>query len=412
LVRHESFFDSLAVLDPHSTEWQSGLAGLGALRLVDAAIEHGHLARSDWSARRAVRDAVEAVSEGNPIRGILSRLLDEVEKPVPEWKTVAASLVSYGRALDFDGRWVLATNVFEIASEVATANGAWSVAVEANIALGGSARRAGNWKKSHAGYAEALYLAGGLGDVASSLTVRVGMANTQLARGNLVEADRLLTSVVTEADAESLHEVAADALHSLSSVQHNRGNLADAVTTAYEALGKASNPTRKDTILADIAAYFAELGMHDAARDAHLIVSVTSRYQWVRWQAMLNLMELAAQDGAEQDFDRYASELATAELDPRLRAYYLFYRGIGCLGFGREREGRESLEEAERFASVKGIHQVSFEAEKALSRTTELTRAPSAVAATHSDRVRPDTQDIANSLSHLREMALSSTQHV
>jgi hypothetical protein len=409
LLRHQSFFEALATLEKDSVEWKAGLAGLTALRLVDAATEDGRLIHSDLSARRAVREAVAALSDGDPIRGILGRLLDELDDPHPDWKAIAGTLVTYGRALDFDGRWKLATSAFEVASDISAANGAWSVAVEADIALGGSARRAGDWKKSHAGYAQALYLATGLGDTASSLTVRVGMANTHLVRGNLPDADRLLSTVVEEASAEGLDEVLADALHCRASVAHNRGNVGEALTTAYEALGKSANATRKDTILADIAAYFAELGMREAARDAHMIVAVTSRYQWIRWQATVNLMELAALDGAEAEFDRWASELSTAELDPRLRAYYLLYRGTGCLGFGREQEGRELLEEAGRFASRNGIHKVFFEAENALSRIAELMRAPPAAVTTRDEDIPPDTYDIAKSLSHLREVALSST---
>jgi tetratricopeptide (TPR) repeat protein len=409
LVRYQSFFDALATPETDSAEWKSGLAGLATLRLIDAASEDSRLVHSDLSARGMVRETVAALSEGDPIRGILARVLDELDKPHPEWKAIAGTLVTYGRALDFDGRWTMATSAFEIASEIAGANGAWSVAVEADIALGGSARRAGDWKKSHAGYAQALYLATGLGDTASSLTVRIGMANSQLARGNFPEADRLLSAVVDEANAEGLDEVAADALHSRASVAHNRRRFAEAVAIGYEALRKASNPTRKDAVLADLAACFAELGMRDAARDAHLIVAVTSRSQWVRWQAGLNLMELAAIGGAEDEFDRYASELSTAELPPRLRSYYLLYRGMGSLGFGREQEGTELLQEAERFASLNGIHQVSFEAENALSRIAELMRAPSAAVTTRDDDTPLDTQDIAESLSHLREMALSST---
>jgi tetratricopeptide (TPR) repeat protein len=411
LARHEAFFDILATLETDSVELKSVLAGLGTMRLVDAAVEDRRLIHADWAARRAARDAVGELSEGNPVRSVLARVLDEIDRKSPQWR-VAAALVRYGRALDFDGRWTIAASVFEIAGQIATANGAWSVAVEAKIALGGSARRAGNWKKSNDGYAEALYLASGLGDLSSTLTVRIGMANTKLALGNLREADRLLSSVVSEANAEGLDEVASDALHSLSSVMHRRGDVGEAVTTAYEALRKASKPTRKDTILADIAAYFAELGMHDAARDAHMIVAVTARHQWVRWQATLNLMELAGLDGDEASFDRYASELSTSDLAPGLKAYFLLYRGIGCLRFGREEEGRRELEEAELFASLKGIHQVLLEAQNALSGIAGLMRAQSSAVTTHGKTAQAKTQDIAKTLSHLRELTLSSTQLV
>jgi tetratricopeptide (TPR) repeat protein len=410
VVRHQSFFDNLAALDNDSVEWKVGLAGLGTLRLLDAAVDGPRLAQTDRTAVRVVRDSIAAVPEGDPIRGILSRVLDELENNHPSWNTIAATLVNYGRALDFDGRWALATSVFEIASQIATANGDWSIAIEANIALGGSARRAGQWKKSHAGYAEALYLAGGLGDTPSSLTVRIGMANTQLAHGNLPAADRILSDVVDEASSNGFEEIVADALHSRSSVAHRRGAVAESLTIAYEAFRKSSNPTRQDTILADIGAYFGELGMREAARDAHMIVAATSQLQWVRWQATLNLMELAYLDGAESVFDRYAVELSIAELPSQLRAYALLYTGMGCLRFGREQEGREKLAEADRYASVKGIHQVALEAEKALTHAHEFLGAPSTAADDAPELEEATT--IAKSLSDLREIMLSSPQPV
>ena len=75
------------------------------------------------------------------------------------------------------------------------------------------------------------------------------------------------------------------------------GEHAEGLKLAYEALGLSTKPTERDEVLEDIAAMFVQLGMHDAARDAHLVLSATAQTKFVRWSATLNLMELASLDG-------------------------------------------------------------------------------------------------------------------
>jgi hypothetical protein len=202
--------------------------------------------------------------------------------------------------------------------------------------------------------------------------------------------------------------VAALAYHGSASVAHNTGRFADAVTLAYKALEKADNQTVKDTILSDLATSFFKLGMHDSARDAYLVTSMTSRYQWVRWQATANLMELASLDGMEDAFEDYGRVLKDAALDPRLRSYFLLYYGEGCQRFGREEEGRSFIEQARDYAVSHKIYQVAFEAEKALTAAGERRARNAKLDISWSEPVREDVTQVASALSHLREYAVSS----
>lgn len=107
--------------------------------------------------------------------------------------------------------------------------------------------------------------------------------------------------------------------------------------------------------------------MRESARDAHLIVAATSQDQWVRWQATLNLMQLATTDGMQEAFDSYASELAGASLSPTWRAYFYLYLGQGHERFGRYELAVENLTQAVAFASEHQVHRVTIEAEQALA---------------------------------------------
>jgi hypothetical protein len=336
------------------------------------------------------------------------RVVDDLRDAGQDWSKVNHSLFAYGRALDLDGSWSLAVDVFDSVAEIARADRDPQLAIDATTALGGSARRSGDWDRSAEGYAEAAYLADALGDKASGLTVRVGTANTQIARGNLPAAQMIFDEVIAEAAKSGLDGVSALAHHGCASIAHLQGRHADAVTLAYKALEKASNPTVRDNIMADLAAAFYDMGLHDAARDTYLITSMTSRYQWVRWQATINLMEMASTDGNSEAFDAYGRELRYAALDPRLRSYFLLYYGEGCRRLGRTEEAIRSITEARDFATEHKIYQVAHDADQALVTGEKNARAEAAAKVWANEPVSAEVAHVVSALGKLREAAVAS----
>jgi tetratricopeptide (TPR) repeat protein len=396
MVRHHPFLETLGTLEQDSSEWRAVLSGLLVLRLADTVREHGRdFIEADWSGVYSIRETVKAVSEGDPIRRVLTRLLDELSSPDYNVRDFATALLSYGRALDYSGKWSLAADVFSAAAEFSPPKVDAKIAVEAHSSFAAAARRTGDWEQSAAGYARASHIAETVGDLAGMLRVQVGLANTLVARGNLPAADEILQRVVAEASVSHLEDVAAVALHTRASVAHGRGKYADAVRLGYDALKLTTNASSRDAVLADIAACFAELGMRESARDAHLIVAATSQNQWVRWQATLNLMELASIDGMEDAFDSYASELAGASLDATLRAYFLLYLGQGYERFGRFEPAVEKLTEAIAYATKHQINKVTFEAETALA------------TAQAGEKKRAETAPYVDAIGELREVSLA-----
>ncbi|HUQ98880.1 MAG TPA: hypothetical protein VM166_05445 [Gemmatimonadaceae bacterium] len=403
MVLHQPFFDVLSAEQIGSAEWSAALAGLVVLRLVDSARADSSVIDADWTGLRAATDSVNAMREGTPLRRRLTRIMDELRNPDGTLASVNDHIFAYGRALDTDGHWQLAADVFATVAEIARAEKTPEVAMEATIALGGTARRCGDWELSASGYAEAAHFADALDDKASGLTVRVGTANTQIARGNIPAAQSILDEVIDAATASGFDGVLAIALHSRATASHLRGNYHEAVKLGYEALEKTTNPNQKDAVMADVAAALAELGILNAARDAHMIISLTSRYQWVRWQATINLMELASMEGMEGPFEEYARELRNAALDPKLRSYFLLYYGQGLVSFGRDEEGRKYICEALEFASKSKINQVASEAEQALKLAA--TKRPAEPKKAWVESVPDDLVYVTAGLAQLRESA-------
>lgn len=368
MIRHQVYFDVLGSMKEDTASWRSVVAGLSVLRLVDSYLDGDPGTNpAHWAQLHAVRSTIESVNEGDPVRGALANIVDEISTRRTLDDTICRSLLSYGRVLDYGASWGLAIDVFSTVAKVVKPERNGRLAVEANIAIGGSARRNGDWEISARAYSQAAFIADTLGDRSGVLTVQVGIANTYLAKGNLPQAQTILDDVLTQARDQELKEVESVALHSRATLAHKRGEYAEGVKLAYEALNLTTNPSARDLVLGDVAAALSGLGIFDSARDAYLILEATTQVQWVRGQATINLMEIAAREGMEQEFDRLYSELASAKLSPMHRADFLLYRGEGLALFGRGDAAEETLRDASAFASANEFHQIAFAAENALT---------------------------------------------
>jgi tetratricopeptide (TPR) repeat protein len=350
-----------------------------------------------------VRTAIGNVGEGDPVRGVLTAVVDEITTRGAVDDAVSAALLSYGRALDYEASWGLATDVFTTVAKLAKPEKNPRLSVEANVAVGGAARRNGDWETSARAYSQAAYVADTLGDKQGVLTVQVGIANTYLAKGNLPQAQSILDDVLVQARDQELPEVQGIALHSRAALAQQKGEKSEAVKLAYEALNFTVRPSERDRVLEDLAVGFSELGMYDAARDTHLLLAGTAQAKWVRWLASINLMELAAHEGMEEAFDAYAAELRSAPLGPYLKSYFLLFLGEGLEQFGRFEAAEEVLQEAISYADANLIHPVSFKAEEALvaarSKSRRATKAPAYVP------VSDEVLTAAHAISELRKAA-------
>ena len=65
----------------------------------------------------------------------------------------------------------------------------------------------------------------------------------------------------------------------------------------------------RDRVLNDLGASFVQLGVYSAARDAYLVVAATAQEQYMRWTAMINLLDVAADERREPVFEQYRRDL-------------------------------------------------------------------------------------------------------
>jgi ATP/maltotriose-dependent transcriptional regulator MalT len=302
-----------------------------------------------------------------------------------------------------EARWPQAVDVFQLIAEVISARQYPRLVVEACTALGAAARSAGDWTTSNHAYARAEHLAAEIGDRELGLMVQIGLAGSQMIQGNLPAADAELDEVFAKAGEGKYPRIEAKALHARASVAHCRGDYQRAVNLAYRSLELTTDGSDRERLLADIAAAYAGLGMRAAARDGYTIVSVTSPHQWVRWQATLNLMELAIEDGDAQAFDDFLNQMEGARLDPRLRTYHLYFRARGMRVF--DRPGWESeFAAAQHYAETHHYTQLAHEIETARIAPPVL---PAADGSSEPPAPAPteDLRRIAEVLEHLRETA-------
>jgi len=407
MIRHQVYFDTLGSLREDTASWRSAFAGLSVLRLVDAYTDNSaSIDPANWAQLHSVRSAVEDVSAGDPIRGVLSSVLEETIARGTIDEVVCRSLLAYGRALDYEASWSLATDVFHTVAAIARPEKNAKLAVEAYIAVGGAARRNGDWETSARAYSQAAYIADTTGDRPGVLTVQVGIANTYMAKGNLPQAQSILDDVIMQAGDLELRNVQAIALHSRASLSARSGEPAEGVKLAYQALSLQKNETERDLILEDIGAMFTDLGLRDAARDSHLLLAATAQNRMVRAGATINLMELAALDGMPDAFDSYARELANAPLSPTLRANYLLFLGEGMRRLGRHESAESALIEAISYADANQIHQVSFKAQAALAGVRA--RIPAAPFTAPPAWVPEEIGTVAKAISDLRKTAAAA----
>jgi tetratricopeptide (TPR) repeat protein len=404
MIRHQLYFDTLGSMREDSASWRSVFAGLSVLRLVDA---YATSSPVNWGQLHSVRAAVEEMSEGDLVRGVLTNLLEEIASRNTVDDTVCTGLLAYGRALDYEASWGLATDVFSTVAKLAKPERNPRLAIEANVAVGGAARRNADWDTSARAYSQAAYIADTLGDRLGVLTVQVGIANTYLAKGNLPQAQTILDDVIVQARDQGLPDVHGMALHSRAALATRRGEHADGLKLAYEALSLTSKPAERDLVLGDIAAIFIQLGMLEPARDAHLILAATARTKFARWSASLNLMELASLDGMEEAFDTYARGLAQEPLGAWLRSHYLLTLGEGFHRFGRREAAVEVLEEAVQFAELNQVHQISFKAQGALTNARSAPRATPVFVASP-PWVPDDVDVVVRAISDLRKAAVAA----
>lgn len=401
MLRHLAFFEELAKLDESDPSWRSVSAGLVTMRLVDRWLAGERSAAESWAVN-AVRGAIDEVPETTPLRRILSAIIDTMTAPSPvETHTVCPRLIAYGQALEYDAKWSLAGDVYQVVVDHADPTEDADLVVTAFLRLGGCHKNLGDLDAAARSYDRASAVALPVGDLIGVLTARLGEAKVAMARGNMPKAESILEQTLEEAQSAGLDDVRSRALTDRAFIAGSGGRYQQAIRFSYDALELSKTQRDRDRILANIATGFRYLGLFDVARDAYLVLASTAQEQYIRWMSELNLMELAALQGMELDFDKYRRDLVAADFTPQLRITYLLHVGRGYSALGNADAGIPYLERAIQMASEYSLNQLMFEAEEALSEARRReARTPTPVIAVDSS-----IHDVIDAIHDMKETA-------
>lgn len=400
-LRHLPFFEEVASHEEGDAAWRSATAGLVVLRLMDVWLENGRSVLIDdgWSVR-SVRAAIEALDDGTPIKSILDRLVDAMHEQKPDIHVVVTPLMAYARTLEYDGKWLMATDVYRTVLAHLHPAADNDATVAAHLRLGQCYRNLHMVPEAAVSFQTAADVALAGGDLVGVLRARVGEGRLAIIRGNLPQAESILDEAIRQAAGPEFVDVRSRALHERANVAQLRGDYELAIRLAYDALEQTQSSSERDRILSDIAVSFLDLGVYSAARDAYLVLSATAQEEYVRWTADLNLLELAAQTGAEILFEQYRQRLLGRTLPPFIETGFELSQGHGYKRFGQLERARAHLESAITLAERHQINQLLFEAEEALSQL----QTPKPLREVESS-ISLDVAEVAEAIRQLRETA-------
>lgn len=356
--------------------WRGVSAGLVVMRLVDQWIADGPSASCmDSWAVSAVREAIAAMIETTPIKRILTSVVDVMTSATAtDMHALCPRLMAYGQALEYEAKWSLAADVY--ATIVAHAHPVEDsdLAVAAHLQLAFCLRTLGDLDSAAVSYRQASRIAYAANDMIGILRARLGDAKIAIGRGNLPEAEHIVNETIACADAKSLTEIMWRGLNERVLIAGLRGQHDNVIKYAYQSLAIAPGQRDRDRGLHNIATAFRHLGLLDVARDAFLVLTATAQEQYVRWISGLNLMELAAIQGSELQFDKYRRDYESAEFTPVLRITYLLNVGRGYHALHQSEAAIPYLEQALQLAEKHHLNQLVFQAEAALAEVRQPTR--------------------------------------
>jgi hypothetical protein len=408
-LSHMPYFEQLAELPNDSAEWRSLSAALVTLRLFDSWMREGaDVVSRDAPGLQAVRDQIAAMDVRDSNRRLLGSIVESmVTAENPRIVTVAPRLMAYGRALQHAAKWPLAADIYRTVLAYATPLDDSDTVIQTNMQLGRCLRVLAEWDESLTCFAAASQVATMSDDMMSILRARIQEAQVAIDRGNLPHAEFLLDDTIVRAKESGLLEIRATAMHDRAHLASRRGRNEEALGLQFEAFKGVRNQMARDRVLNDLGASFVQLGVYSAARDAFLVVAATAHEQYMRWTAIINLLDVAVHERREPLFEQYRRDLEHAALPPALATYYYIYVAQGYRSFDQMSLATAAVSRAIEIATVNQLGQARFEAEElfdALKRDQAKELRDERIAA-KTKSWSPEVQHIADALRELRTMA-------
>jgi tetratricopeptide (TPR) repeat protein len=372
---HRAYIEALADAPEGSPAWHAIVAGYAALQLFESWMDGGvGTAVPSMLDVRRVRRYVEAVPELHPGRRCLAQLVDAIDaateadegEPIARRAEVGRLLASYAKLLQYDAQWGLAADVHGTIVEFAQRTSDVARMLDSMLMRGYSLRMQGRLDEASDAYAALRAAATAAGDERYRLESHLSDAKVAVDRGNFPVARELLDRTIAEARRTDCRVIVSKGLTDRARIAAMQHDHELALACSYEALELASDTVDRERILSNIALTFSQMGLRDAARDAALLVAATAQDRNTRLTALVNLMELAHQDGRELVFEQYRRDLAREDLTPYLDVVYLEACAEGCRAFGRASEARHAAQRMLEVAERHGLNEFVLKAESLL----------------------------------------------
>jgi tetratricopeptide (TPR) repeat protein len=403
-VRHMAFFRAASAETEGSPEYQTMLAGMLVLRLLDKWRSRVEGARElTFHEFVAVKRAVEAIADG-PIRRILGDLVNTISAFADgSADTRVPKLIAYGQLLEQDARYDPAADVFLTAIDLTTRDRELLPLCyqRAGVCL----KQVGSTDRAAQLFRQGLATATEIGDPYWSLKLRLSLALLECHKGDLPEAERQLDALIAEADASG-SPLAAEARHERGTVAYMRDQDALAAEFFYAAVKTHVDHGMKLRAMHDLALALVDLGHLDGARTTlSAIYNSADLNVELGAHAALNLMRIAMLAGEQVKFDTLRRELTNQRLTGYQRAHYHVFVGQGYLRFGEPARARAEFAEALIVAERHRVYKVLMDAERLLE-TTPDERRPIG----HDPSVRPGLLVILDDIRHRRREFAEATE--
>ncbi|HTA75103.1 MAG TPA: hypothetical protein VK733_12545 [Gemmatimonadaceae bacterium] len=354
-----------------SSEYRTLLAGVVVMRLVDK------WRSRDGDKERQVRDfapvqqTIGALDDSTHRRA-LQALIDAISAHIDgDADMRVARLYDYGRCLESDARWDPAADVHLTAIDLTPQN--QSLVPQCYRHASACFRKMGDLDRAEQLAQDGQRIARELGDQPWVLRLRITASKVAWYRGDLSTAERLLESVIADADAIGLTEISAAACHDLGSLAGERNEPERSARYMYAALKGLGEPSEKIRAMGDLAAALVDCGYFEQARALFSTVRESPYADAeTRTYASLNMLYSATLLGERSQFDQLSRELRDQPLNARQRASYHVFLGKGYLRFHEPWKARVEFAEAAIVARDGGVARFWREAEMLLGTGLEV----------------------------------------
>ncbi len=368
-LRHIAFLEATLQRPEDSPDRTALQAAFLTLRLLDHWMALGaEIAEPTGQATAATREAVQGVTDDVESRTALTGIIDAIVMlQDPDAQPLLPRVFAYGGLLEHRGALALAADVYETVSRYVDSRTHFDLAFDAQMRQGYCFRTLGELDRSERAYETAGALAARTRDRIRVLYSRIGSAKVAWSRGDLPAADTALRAIAEEAEKLGDARLHAIALHDCGAVARLRGDLPRAVRMAFESFKRTTDESEKERVLMDLGGFLAESGAFATARTALTVLGSAARTQESRWQAQINLLDLATLEGSEPVFEMHLRQTDAKALPTRLRLSFLRDAARGLARFGRGTEAHDLVVQGLDLATKSGMNQLRFQFEELAS---------------------------------------------